>query len=88
MKVCKRCNDKKDVYEFPLNGSVRHSWCRSCHSEYKKQLNKKFTSNTEFFCTNEQRRMWKRFFGDQKLARPRELDTSDFVWITQGYKTI
>lgn len=66
MKTCKRCNQTKDVYEFHKdlkNSDGRHSWCKKCHLEYKRERAKSFPEGTEFFDTNEQRKMWKKNFG-------------------------
>ena len=39
-KLCKKCNTSRSESEFGKRGKYLKSWCKSCTSEYNKQLRK------------------------------------------------
>jgi hypothetical protein len=43
MRICKNCNQEKEINEFPLkmNGSIKISYCKVCYSEKRKDSYKK-----------------------------------------------
>ncbi|NRA91245.1 MAG: hypothetical protein HRU26_00930 [Psychroserpens sp.] len=90
MKVCKKCNCKKDVYEFAKNSKYKDGkfpWCKKCHLEYKQKRLQMHNEDTEFFSTDWQRKIWIKYFGYQtQVDTQRVLETSDFVGLN-GYKT-
>ena len=43
MKTCNKCNTEKELTEFSVDKSMksgRHSYCKSCFTEYKRNLRK------------------------------------------------
>jgi hypothetical protein len=41
MKTCSRCGKNKQLDEFPINGKTHSSWCRQCHTDYKREWRSK-----------------------------------------------